>query len=122
MVDRGTIYRPSTNTTSPIDPVTGWFVDDGTTSMTLVWSGPCFLLDKRIQNPSARAVAEDYPFSEVASLLMPSDTPQVRVQDIFVLDSAPDHPQDVGTRFRITFFKPGTQLKARECQMETITG
>jgi hypothetical protein len=120
MVDSCTISRPGTST-GLVDPVTGLqpVIGGG-----LVYSGPCFILEKRVQNPSARGVAGDAPFSEVATLDIPHITTgaTVEVKDVVVLTAAPDHPGDVGRRFRITYVNPGTQLKAQQCQMEVITG
>jgi hypothetical protein len=120
MVDQCTISRPGVSS-GPVDPVTGLQAVSGGTS---IHSGRCFILEKRVQNPTARGVAGDAPFVEVATLEIPHITSGLRleVKDIVVITAAPDHPGDVGRRFRITYVNPGTQLKAQQCQMEVITG
>lgn len=120
MTDRGTVTRDSVSAKQLIDPLTGLYTSN--LPPTVIYSGPCFVLERRVQNPSSRSDAGDFPYTETASLLLPAHAALVLVQDIFTIDWAPDHPQDVGLRFRITFFNPGTQIKARKCQMEAITG
>jgi hypothetical protein len=120
MTDSGTITREVVSTSTTIDPATGLYTDVGT--ITVIYSGICFVDEKRIQNPVSRTVGGDSPITDVASLLLPASSPLIKVQDIFVLDAAPDHPADVGLRFRITFVNPATQVKSRRCQMEAITG
>lgn len=118
MVDRGSVWRPSSS--GALDPVTG--IPALGAAAAPIWSGPCFLSEKRVQNPSARPVAGDFPFEEVATLSLPSDVPQIDPLDVFVLESAPDHPQDVGRRFKVISFNPSTQVKARQFQMAAIIG
>lgn len=118
MVDSGTITRTVAGTTV-MDPATGARPKP---EVTPIYSGPCFLTEKRIQNPGATGVADDFPVEEVASLVLPSLGPRIERGDIFVLTAAPDHPQDVGRRFRIISFNPGTQNKARQFQMSAIIG
>lgn len=121
MTDVGVVTRSAVPTASTIvDPLTGLTPASG--PPVVIYTGKCFLVERRIQNPTARAVAADYPYVETVTLMLPSNTPAIRVQDIFTLTAAPDHPQDVGLRFRITFFNPGTHSKVRKCQMEGITG
>jgi hypothetical protein len=117
MVDSGTITRSGTAGT--VNPATGVPV---TGAVVTVWSGPCLLAERRVQNPTATPIAGDFPFSEVATLKVPSSVPKILPMDVFTLDSAPDHPQDVGRRFRITSFDPSTQAKERRFQMSAIIG
>lgn len=121
MVDSCTISRPGVTSAGPVDPVTGL---QPVSAGAQVYSGICFVGEKRVQNPSARGVAGDAPFEEYATLDIPHILagPNVEVKDIVVITGAPDHPGDVGRRYRVTFVSPGTQLKAQQCQMTTVTG
>lgn len=89
---------------------------------TKVYSGPCFLSEKRVQNPKARPIAGDFPFEEVATLHLPAASPQILPMDVATMLAAPDHPQDTGRRFRVISFDPSTQAKERRFQMSAIIG
>lgn len=118
MVDSCTITRGSAET-GMRDPVTGLRTPGSTTT---IYSDICNVAELRVQNPSPTGVAADFPVSMVATLRLPALGPQIHVQDVVVLDAAPDHPQDVGMRFRITSFNPKTQAKARVFQMQSVIG
>jgi hypothetical protein len=116
MVDSGTITRLGAPV-GGVDPVT-W--EQAVGESQTVYSGPCAITELRVQNPKPSGVGGDYPVAMVATLRLPAQGAHIQVQDVFVLDSAPDHPQEVGMRFRITSFNPKTQAKARLFQMESV--
>lgn len=118
MVDTGRITRTGP-LSGALDPVTGLRIP---AVPVVVYEGKCFVDELRIQNPSPAAVAGDFPVSMVATLKLPAMGEQVLVQDLFVLTSAPDHPQDVGRHYRISSFNPKTQAKARLFQMQAVIG
>ena len=116
MVDTCAITRPGSGGT--YDPVT----DTYSGSTTPVYSGACFVQERRIQNPEASSGGGDFPVAEALTLKLPSDSPACQVADIVVISAAPDHPNDVGRRYRITSVNPATQKKSRDYQMSTVIG
>lgn len=118
MVDRGTISRPQSH--GEFDPATG--VPGGSGDPVLIYRGKCQIVQNRISNPTATAVGGDFPVVETVTLSLPTSVPQILPLDIFTLDEAPDHPQDVGRRFRVIAFDPSTQVKQRRYQVAAIIG
>lgn len=121
MVDRCTITRPGYSS-AKLDPLTGLtpvvagtpvYPEEGL-------DGPCAIEVLRVQNPTASSVGGDFPVSMVSTLSLPAMGPRVVVGDVVLITAAPDHPQDIGLKFRITAFNPKTQAKARLFQMQTV--
>lgn len=118
MVDSCVITRPGLSS-GPVDPATGRRIAAVSSD---VYAGQCNVEELRVQNPSPSGVAADFPVSMTATLRVPAMGPSIQVQDVVVLTAAPDHPQDVGLRFRVTSFNPKTQAKARMFQMQSVVG
>lgn len=91
-------------------------------SPTPVYSGRCFLLEARVQNPNPSDVAGDFPVTEALTLKVPALAAQLLVGDVVVMTACPDHPRDVGARLRVSSINPGTQRKSQNCQVEVIAG
>lgn len=118
MVDRCSVTRPGVQSADR-DPVTGAMIPAGEIP---VYSGACAFSELRVQNPTPTSVAGDFPVSMIVTLSLPAMGPLVQLQDLVAVTSAPDHPQDVGLRFRVTSFNPKSQAKSRMFQMQAVIG
>jgi hypothetical protein len=116
MVDACTIAR---NVSTDVLDANG-FPTVGT--VAAVYSGKCFLDEGQIQNPNPQETAGDYPVVSHFTLKLPVSAGPAVVDDVVVMTACPDHPRDVGVRFRVSSINPGTQKKTQNCQVEVISG
>jgi hypothetical protein len=89
-----------------------------------VYSGKCFLQEKRLQNTSPGNVAADYVLTETFTLKRPATAAPVSVGDVVTMTGSGDSARGwiVGFRLRVTALNPATQKKTLDAQVEAIVG